>query len=172
VPPVYQSSRLPSPCLHPPSLHPDLFSSRSFTTLPTNHHYSRSKSLPQTTATSSNTHSFGLLHILPIWSVLLNWSLCHWRCPLPLCVCVSLSLSLSLSLARASELSGSHRALREKESEALSFVYCKDIFLFLCCPGGQLVGPTDRPGQSVNWLQLITFSTFIFTLLLFFILTR
>jgi hypothetical protein len=30
VPPVYQSSRLPSPCLHPPSSHPNLFSSRSF----------------------------------------------------------------------------------------------------------------------------------------------
>jgi hypothetical protein len=176
VPPVYQSSRLPSPYLHPPCLHSDLFSSRSFTTLPTN---TNPLLLPKQSLTTDNTNF--LKHAF-FWATTYATDLISTTqlVTLPLtmpsvcvCVCVSLSLSLPLSLAhaseRASELSGSQRAPRErKRAKRFGFVCCKDIFCFSADRGSWLALLTGLVSQSkltpINYFQYF----YIYTLILYF----
>jgi hypothetical protein len=144
-------------------LHPDLFSPKKLHDPPHQPPLLPQQSLPQTTATSSNTHFFGPLHMLPIWSVLLNWSLCHWRYP-PLCVCVSLSLSRARAPERASErafwLAQSAPFVCERES-------CQDIFVSLLTGAA---GWPYWPAWSVSQLTPINYLQYfyIYTLILYF----
>ncbi len=135
VPPVYQSSRLPSPYLHPPCLHSDLFSSRSFTTLPTN-----PPLLPKQSLTTDNSNflkqaffcATAYANDLISTTQLVTLPLTMPSVCVCVCVCLSLSLSLSRSRARASELSGSQRSPRErKRAKRFGFVCCKEIFVSL-----------------------------------------
>ncbi len=135
MPPVYQSSRLPSLCLHPPSLHHDLFSPRSFTTLPTNHHSTPEAKLATDNSNFLKDAFFGATAYAA--DLISTYSIGHYATEdaLCVCVCVCLSLSLSLPLARASELSSSHKALRlcareGKRAKRFRFVRCKDLFCF------------------------------------------
>jgi hypothetical protein len=140
VPPVYQSSRLPSPYLHPPCLHSDLFSSRNFTTLPTN---TNPLLLPKQSLTTDNTNF--LKHAF-FWATTYATDLISTTqlVTLPLtmpsvcvcvCVCVSLSLSLSRSRTRASErasfLARRERPERERERSALVLFAAKIFFVSL-----------------------------------------